>query len=93
MSNRGVRAACTSPGKVNFVRFVWAVAAFVLATVMIGAGLLAKNAVERGLDVKPWVKTSMAPGSKVVTRYLEASGLIPYLEALNFHTVGYGCTT
>ncbi len=62
-------------------------------TVMIGAGLLAKKAVERGLDVKPWVKTSMAPGSKVVTKYLEASGLIPYLEALNFHTVGYGCTT
>ena len=62
-------------------------------SVMIGAGLLAKKAVERGLDVKPWVKTSMAPGSKVVTRYLEASGLIPYLEALNFHTVGYGCTT
>jgi aconitate hydratase len=62
-------------------------------SVMIGAGLLAKNAVERGLDVKPWVKSSMAPGSKVVTRYLEASGLTPYLEALNFHTVGYGCTT
>ncbi len=62
-------------------------------SVMIGAGLLAKKAVERGLDVKPWVKTSMAPGSKVVTKYLEASGLIPYLEALNFHTVGYGCTT
>ena len=62
-------------------------------SVMIGAGLLAKKAVERGLHVKPWVKTSMAPGSKVVTRYLEASGLIPYLEALNFHTVGYGCTT
>ncbi len=62
-------------------------------SVMIGAGLVAKNAVERGLDVKPWVKTSMAPGSKVVTRYLEASGLTPYLEALNFHTVGYGCTT
>jgi aconitate hydratase len=62
-------------------------------SVMIGAGLLAKNAVERGLDVKPWVKTSMAPGSKVVTRYLAASGLTPYLEALNFHTVGYGCTT
>jgi len=61
--------------------------------VMIGAGLLAKKAVERGLDVKPWVKTSMAPGSKVVTKYLEESGLIPYLEALNFHTVGYGCTT
>ena len=62
-------------------------------SVMIGAGLLAKNAVERGLDVKPWVKSSMAPGSKVVTRYLNASGLTPYLEALNFHTVGYGCTT
>jgi aconitate hydratase len=62
-------------------------------SVMIGAGLLAKKAVERGLDVKPWVKTSMAPGSKVVTRYLEASGLTPYMEALNFHTVGYGCTT
>ncbi|MCC6168472.1 MAG: aconitate hydratase AcnA [Caldilineaceae bacterium] len=62
-------------------------------SVMIGAGLLAKKAVERGLDVKPWVKTSMAPGSKVVTKYMEASGLTPYLEALNFHTVGYGCTT
>ena len=62
-------------------------------SVMIGAGLVAKKAVERGLDVKPWVKTSMAPGSKVVTKYLEASGLIPYLEALDFHTVGYGCTT
>ena len=62
-------------------------------SVMLGAGLLAKNAVERGLDVKPWVKTSMAPGSKVVTKYLDASGLTPYLEALNFHTVGYGCTT
>lgn len=62
-------------------------------SVMVAAGLLAKRAVERGLDVKPWVKTSLAPGSKVVTSYLEASGLIPYLEALNFHTVGYGCTT
>jgi aconitase A len=58
-----------------------------------GAGLLAKKAVERGLDVKPWVKTSLAPGSQVVTRYLDAAGLTPYLEALNFHTVGYGCTT
>ena len=62
-------------------------------SVMVGAGLLAKKAVERGLDVKPWVKTSMAPGSKVVTRYLDEGGLTPYLEALNFHTVGYGCTT
>ncbi len=62
-------------------------------SVMVGAGLLAKKAVERGLDVKPWVKASMAPGSKVVTSYLDAAGLTPYLEALNFHTVGYGCTT
>jgi aconitate hydratase len=62
-------------------------------SVMVGAGLLAKKAVERGLDVKPWVKTSMAPGSKVVTRYLDEAGLTPYLEALSFHTVGYGCTT
>ncbi|MFO7631889.1 MAG: aconitate hydratase AcnA [Caldilinea sp.] len=62
-------------------------------SVMVGAGLLAKKAVERGLDIKPWVKSSMAPGSKVVTRYLDEAGLTPYLEALNFHTVGYGCTT
>jgi aconitate hydratase len=62
-------------------------------SVMIGAGLLAKKAIERGLNVKPWVKTSMAPGSRVVTQYLEASGLLPYLEALRFHVVGYGCTT
>ena len=62
-------------------------------SVMIGAGLLARNAVQRGLRVKPWVKTSLAPGSKVVTQYLEASGLMPYLEQLGFHLVGYGCTT
>jgi aconitate hydratase len=62
-------------------------------TVMIGAGLLAKKAVERGLSVKPYVKTSMAPGSRVVTDYLERAGLMPYLEALRFHVVGYGCTT
>jgi len=61
--------------------------------VMMAAGLVAKKAVERGLDVKPWVKTSLAPGSKVVTRYLQASGLLPFLEALRFHVVGYGCTT
>ncbi len=61
--------------------------------VMVGAGLLAKNAVERGLVRKPWVKTSLAPGSKVVTDYYERAGLTPYLEALGFHTVGYGCTT
>ncbi|HEX5499845.1 MAG TPA: aconitase family protein, partial [Thermomicrobiales bacterium] len=62
-------------------------------SVMLGAGLLAKKAVERGLDVPGWVKTSMAPGSQVVTRYLDRSGLMPYLEALGFHVVGYGCTT
>jgi aconitate hydratase len=62
-------------------------------SLMIGAGLLAKKAVERGLHIKPWVKTSLAPGSKVVTDYLEAAGLTPYLDKLKFHLVGYGCTT
>lgn len=62
-------------------------------SVMIAAGLLAKKAVERGLITKPWVKTSLAPGSKVVTTYLEKANLLPFLEALGFHTVGYGCTT
>ena len=61
--------------------------------VMIGAGLLARKARQRGLTNKPWVKTSLAPGSRVVTRYLEQSGLLPDLEALGFHVVGYGCTT
>jgi aconitate hydratase len=61
--------------------------------VMVAAGLLAKSAVERGLQSKPWVKTSLAPGSKVVTDYLSESGLMPYLEKLKFHVVGYGCTT
>lgn len=62
-------------------------------SVMVAAGLLAKKAVERGLMVKPWVKTSLAPGSKVVSDYLTDAGLTPYLEKLNFHLVGYGCTT
>ncbi len=62
-------------------------------SVMIGAGLLAKKAVEKGLQVPPWVKTSLAPGSKVVRDYLENAGLTPYLEKLKFHIVGYGCTT
>ena len=62
-------------------------------SVMIGAGLLASNAVERGLEVKPWVKTSLAPGSKVVMEYYERAKLIEPLEALGFHLVGYGCTT
>jgi aconitate hydratase len=62
-------------------------------SVMIAAGLLAKKAVERGLDTKPWVKTSLAPGSKVVTEYLDEAKLTPYLDKLRFNTVGYGCTT
>jgi aconitate hydratase len=61
--------------------------------VMLAAGLLAKKAVERGLEVKPWVKTSLAPGSRVVTDYYKKSGLLSYLEQLKFHVVGYGCTT
>jgi aconitate hydratase len=61
--------------------------------VMLAAGLLAKNAVERGLSTKPWVKTSLAPGSKVVTDYLLEAGVTPYLDALGFQLVGYGCTT
>ncbi|HEY7375195.1 MAG TPA: aconitate hydratase AcnA [Polyangia bacterium] len=62
-------------------------------SVLVAAGLLAKKAVEKGLTTKPWVKTSLAPGSKVVTEYLAEAGLTPYLEQLKFHTVGYGCTT
>ncbi|MFM9152918.1 MAG: aconitase family protein, partial [Methylocystis sp.] len=61
--------------------------------VLIGAGLLARNALARGLDVKPWVKTSLAPGSQVVGQYLQKSGLQKYLDALGFNLVGYGCTT
>ncbi|MCT7659815.1 aconitate hydratase [Mycobacterium deserti] len=61
--------------------------------VMLGAALLAKNAVDRGLTTKPWVKTTMAPGSQVVTEYYEKAGLWPYLEKLGFYLVGYGCTT
>src|SRR6266498_656398 len=62
-------------------------------SVMTAAGLLAKKAVERGLQAKPWVKTSLAPGSKVVMDYYQRAGLVPYLEKLGFHLVGYGCTT
>ncbi|KRE62978.1 aconitate hydratase AcnA [Nostocoides sp. Soil756] len=62
-------------------------------SVMMAAAMLAKNAVERGLTVAPWVKTSMAPGSKVVTGYYEKAGMWPYLEKLGFYLVGYGCTT
>ena len=62
-------------------------------SVMLASGILAKKAAERGLDSKPWVKTSLAPGSKVVTEYLTETGLMPYLEQLGFYLVGYGCTT
>ncbi len=62
-------------------------------SVMIGAGLLAKKAIEKGLMTQPWVKTSLAPGSKVVSEYLKKAGLLPYLEAMGFNIVGYGCTT
>ena len=62
-------------------------------SVMVGAGLVARKAVEKGLTRKPWVKTSLAPGSKVVTEYLEQAGVVADLEKLGFHTVGYGCTT
>ncbi|MGZ4536546.1 MAG: aconitate hydratase AcnA, partial [Nocardioidaceae bacterium] len=62
-------------------------------SVMIGAALLAKNAVEKGLQRKPWVKTTLAPGSKVVSDYYERAGLTPYLDKLGFNLVGYGCTT
>ena len=62
-------------------------------SVMLGAGIVAQKAVARGLRVKPWVKTSLAPGSKVVTRYLQDAGLMGDLESLGFNLVGYGCTT
>src|SRR4029077_6049933 len=62
-------------------------------SVMLAAGLVAKKAVERGLQVKPWGKTSLAPGSMVVMDYYREAGLIPYMEALKFHLVGFGCTT
>ena len=62
-------------------------------SVMVAAGILAKKAVEKGLSVPPWVKTSLAPGSRVVTDYYAKAGLLPYLEKLRFNVVGYGCTT
>jgi aconitate hydratase len=60
---------------------------------MINSGLIAKKAVEKGLTVPPYVKTSLSPGSGVVTKYFQASGLLPYLEKLGYYTVGYGCMT
>ena len=71
----------------------WADPAYLLSYVLLGAALLARNAVEKGLSAKPWVKTSMAPGSQVVSDYYDKAGLWPYLEKLGFYLVGYGCTT
>lgn len=97
--NRRVCTVATTNGDVELCDGSIVIAAITSCTntsnpsVMVGAGLVARNAVERGMQVKPWVKTSLAPGSKVVTDYLEASGLLPYLEQLHFQVVGYGCTT
>ncbi len=94
-----VHAVLASGDRVELDHGAVAIAAITSCTntsnpyVMVGAGLLAKAAVERGLSVKPWVKTTLAPGSKVVTDYYEAAGLTPYLDKLGFQTVGYGCTT
>ncbi|MGO9830615.1 MAG: aconitate hydratase AcnA [Myxococcaceae bacterium] len=98
------RANATAPVSERGIRYDLGHGAVVIAAitsctntsnpaVLLGAGLLAKRAVERGLTSKPWVKTSLAPGSKVVMDYLKAAGVLPYLEALGFHLVGYGCTT
>jgi aconitate hydratase len=97
MAQSGVAVAEPSLGELDHGAIV--IAAITSCTntsnpsVMIGAGLLAKKAVERGLTRKPWVKSSLAPGSKVVTEYLDAAGLTPYLNTLGFDLVGYGCTT
>jgi aconitate hydratase len=94
------RAVVTLDGKTEELRHGSVVIAAITSctntsnpSVMLAAGLLAKKAVEKGLRVKPWVKTSLAPGSKVVTDYLIESGLMRYLEQLRFNLVGYGCTT
>ncbi len=95
----GVATAALAGGEVELRHGSVVIAAITSCTntsnpsVMVAAGLLAKNAVERGLTSRPWVKTSLAPGSKVVTEYYAEAGLTPYLEALGFHLVGYGCTT
>ena len=92
-------AVCRGGGEAELRHGSVAIAAITSCTntsnpaVMIGAGLMAKKAAETGLKPKPYVKTSLAPGSMAVTRYLDAAGLTPYLEKLGFHTVGYGCTT
>lgn len=97
----GIRTVAVTLGNEQFMLSDGAVAIAAITSctntsnpyVMIGAGLVAKKARERGLDVKPWVKTSLAPGSKVVTDYLTKADLLGDLEALKFHVVGYGCTS
>jgi aconitate hydratase len=96
---RGVPVSLPEGGEFELFHGAVVIAAITSCTntsnpsVMVGAGLLAKKAVERGLTRKPWVKTSLAPGSKVVTEYLDKAGLTEYLERLQFNLVGYGCTT
>ncbi len=99
VSRRATVAASNGKGESTLRHGAVVIAAITSCTntsnpsVMIGAGLLAKKAVERGLSVPAYVKTSLAPGSTVVTRYLDAAGLTPYLDQLGFNVVGYGCTT
>ena len=98
-AERGKKLTVASNGRAEIGHGAVVIAAITSCTntsnpsVMVGAGLLARKAVERGLTVPSYVKTSLAPGSRVVTEYLNAAGLTPYLERLGFHTVGYGCTT
>ena len=99
--NNGLKTVWITRGQEKFMLSDGAVAIAAITSctntsnpfVMIGAGLVARKAREHGIDVKPWVKTSLAPGSKVVTDYLEKAGLMKDLEALQFHLVGYGCTS
>lgn len=99
MENRERKIIKINDKDVEFGNFSVVIAAITSCTntsnpyVLIGAGLIAKKAVELGLKVKPYVKTSLAPGSVVVSEYLKNANLLPYLEALGFHIVGYGCTT
>jgi aconitate hydratase len=98
-ASKGTGEAPVSPGGYTLKDNAVVIAAITSCTntsnpaVLVAAGLLARNALARGLKAKPWVKTSLAPGSRVVTRYLDAAGLTAPLEAVGFYTVGYGCTT
>jgi aconitate hydratase len=104
MADQGVKVDCSLRYEVKDTNFTLGHGDVVIAaitsctntsnpSVMVGAGLMAKNAIKKGLNIKPWVKTSLAPGSKVVSEYLERSGLQEYLDLLGFNLVGYGCTT